>query len=167
MELKSRFRYGLIFKTCFVFIYFAMIIHFLTLGFSPASATEYDISGQLLIPSIGLNSNVTSLELSDDGLDTPDSIVGSFSLHKNKTLLIGHSSTVFKSLASVQNNDTLIFSSKPYRVIASIVKEKNSISMSQLLKSSPRDTLVLMTCAGEDLGNGDATHRLIVFATAI
>ncbi len=47
-----------------------------------------------------------------------------------------------------------------------IVKEKSMISMSELLKADDKETIVIMTCAGESLENGDATHRLIVTAVA-
>ena len=36
--------------------------------------------------------------------------------------------------------------------------------MNKILEASDKDTVVLMTCAGKDLGNGDASHRLIVTA---
>ena len=29
------------------------------------------------------------------------------------------------------------------------------------------DIIIIMTCAGQDLGNGDATHRLVITATRI
>ena len=36
--------------------------------------------------------------------------------------------------------------------------------MPKLLSASNEKTIVIMTCAGEDLGKGDATHRLILTA---
>ena len=36
--------------------------------------------------------------------------------------------------------------------------------MDEVLAPTEQNTLVIMTCAGEDLGGGDATHRLIVTA---
>lgn len=36
--------------------------------------------------------------------------------------------------------------------------------MSTLLTPTSQDTIILMTCAGTDLGNGDASHRLIITA---
>jgi sortase (surface protein transpeptidase) len=37
--------------------------------------------------------------------------------------------------------------------------------MMDLLKKEDREALVVMTCAGELLGGGEATHRLIVNAS--
>ena len=53
-----------------------------------------------------------------------------------------------------------------YHVKSIIVKDKGMISMSEVLKAEDQKTLVLMTCAGDYLNNGDATHRLIVTATS-
>ena len=37
-------------------------------------------------------------------------------------------------------------------------------SFIDVLQAESNDTIVLMTCAGQDLGNKDATHRLIITA---
>mgnify|MGYP003312839861 CR=1 FL=1 len=58
---------------------------------------------------------------------------------------------------------------KQYRKLCSGIdcdfEEKSMINMAEILQEEDKDTLVLMTCAGEDLGNGDSTHRLLVTAT--
>ena len=36
--------------------------------------------------------------------------------------------------------------------------------MGKILASTNRDSLVLMTCAGEDYGDGNYSHRLIINA---
>jgi sortase (surface protein transpeptidase) len=41
---------------------------------------------------------------------------------------------------------------------------KESIDMAEVLKRSPEKTIIIMTCAGEPIGNLDATHRLLVYA---
>ena len=48
------------------------------------------------------------------------------------------------------------------------IEDAQAIRVFAVLEASEeeKDTLVLMTCAGEDLGNGDSTHRLLVTATA-
>ena len=43
--------------------------------------------------------------------------------------------------------------------------EKADVDMNKMLAPAEKDTLVIMTCAGMDLGNGDATHRLVLTAT--
>ena len=133
-------------------------------GLQPAEAVKsYEISAELSIPSIDLTSDVTALQLEDHELKTPDTIVGSFSRAENKTLLIGHSSTVFQDLNKVKFGDRIVYNGE-YVVNKIEVLEKNDINMSNLLAAAEEDTIVIMTCAGADLGNGDATHRLIVTA---
>lgn len=135
--------------------------------FEPAEAKEYQISGNLSIPSIGLNSDVTNLTLENGELSTPTSIVGSFSRHKNSTLLIGHSNTVFSGLKNIRIGDIINYNDKPYRIYKSQITEKSNISMKELLSENETDTIILMTCFGEMYADGDASHRLIIFASSI
>ncbi len=164
MEIRKSFD----FRILFFLISFLTFVILLSLGLSPAEATaQYDISGSLFIPSIELSSDVASLTLDQNKLNTPDEIVGSFSNHDNKTLLIGHSSTVFNNLHDVTIGNVIIYNEHKYIVVDIDVLEKEAISMSKILKSEKENTLVLMTCAGEDYGNGDSSHRLILTATAL
>ena len=39
--------------------------------------------------------------------------------------------------------------------------------MTEILKREEKDTIVIMTCAGELLDGGDATHRFMVTAVAL
>ena len=161
MELKKRISP----KYIFIGLYFVAFLAFLIYGLQPAGAVQSEqISGKLEVPSIGLVSDVTNLELEDRKLNTPDNIVGSFSNHKNKTLLIGHSTTVFEGLKNVKLGDGLVYNDSSYNVIDVETIEKDQIKMSELLKSEENDTLVLMTCVGTLLGDGDSTHRLIITA---
>ena len=130
----------------------------------PVEAFGYNVDSKLLIPSIDLASDVTKLVLEDDELPTPDTIVGSFSSHKHKTLLIGHSSTVFRDLHNVNIGDEIVYGDAVYIITAYNVLEKSEVNMRQILSTSNRDSLILMTCSGEDYGNGDSSHRLIVSA---
>ena len=43
--------------------------------------------------------------------------------------------------------------------------EKDAIDMNELLAPEDKETLVIMTCAGTLLGDGDATHRILITAT--
>ena len=140
----------------------------MSIGLSPAEATaQLEISGDLFIPSINLSSDVASLPLEDNRLKTPDEIVGSFSNHKNKTLLIGHSSTIFHDLYKMTIGNLIVYNGHKYMVVNMDILDKQSISMSKILKAETEDTLVLMTCAGEDYGNGDSSHRLILTASVL
>lgn len=127
-------------------------------------AKQYNTSGHLIIPSINLESDVTALSLDNGNLPTPEAIVGSYSKAPHKTLLIGHSSTVFMNLSKVNIGDTMIYSGVTYEIISAHTLAKSEINMNRLLEETPRNTLVIMTCAGESLANGDATHRLILYA---
>ena len=147
--------------------YVAAFATYLILGFQPTSATHYEISGNLNIPSIGLNSDVTSLELKDHKLDTPNTIVGSYSANTNKVFLIGHSTTVFKNLEKIKVGNLVEYNGKKYRVTNTKTLAKEDINMKSLLASEDHNTLVIMTCAGEILANQDATHRFIVTALEI
>ena len=131
----------------------------------PAEATSYEVSARIFIPRIDLTSDVTMLALENHALKTPDTTIGGFSRAKNKTLLIGHSSSVFKNLNQLSVGDKIVYDLDGYEIIHSEIIPKDEVEMNELLKSEKVETLVLMTCAGEDLGNGDATERLIITAT--
>lgn len=163
MELRKSFSI----RGTLFFLYFSFLLIWLAVGLSPApvEATKYEISSELSVPSISLTSDVTSLKLKHGELETPDAIVGSFSWAKNKTFLIGHASTVFKNLKNVKIGDEIIYDYTTFVVQEIKTLKKAEISMNELLEESEVETLVVMTCAGESLPGGDATHRLIVTAT--
>lgn len=164
MELRKSFDY----KKILVVLYFVMAAVFLVVGFMPVGATaQYEISGELAIPVIGLKSGVATLELDNGRLNTPEDLVGSFSRRENKTLLIGHASTVFDKLKDVTIGNVIVYGGTEYTVVDAVLLEKEEIKMNKVLKTEKTDTLVLMTCAGEDLGNGDATHRFMLTAKVL
>lgn len=162
MELKKR----LSLRTVLIGLYVVVFGAYVIWGLQPAEAAQsYEISAELNIPSISLVSDVTTLQIEDHELKTPNNIVGSFSRAENKTLLIGHSSTVFQNLNKAQLDDEIIYNNNKYIVGNIEVLEKADVDMSKMLAPAEKDTLVIMTCTGTDLGNGDATHRLILTAT--
>ena len=160
MELKRR----LDFRKVLIVLYFVAFIAYLIVGLRPVDAKQYDIIAQLSIPSIELASDVAATQLQNGALETPDKIVGSFSNHENKTFLFGHSSTVFEKLNQVRIGDNIIYNGEHYKITTQEILPKEDIDMKELLAGTEKDTLVLMTCAGEDLPNSDATHRLIITA---
>lgn len=163
MELKKRLNI----KTVLMGLYAVFFMAYIIVGLNPAEAAQsYEISAELNIPSINLSSDVTALQLEDRELKTPDTIVGSFSRAENKTLLIGHSSTVFQNLNKVKLGEEIDYDNRMYIVQKIETLEKSGIDMSKLLARANKDTLIIMTCAGTDLDNGDATHRLIITAEA-
>ena len=153
------------------FVYFAAGFAFFYFGFQPTIsakdtyAKEAETANyELNIPAINLDIPVTKVGMTDNNLDVPEQIVGSYSVHENKTLLIGHSTTAFSGLNSLKIGDQIIYNSQTYAVASIEQKEKSSISMKEILKAEEKDTLVLMTCAGEQITKTDFSHRLIITA---
>ena len=91
-------------------------------------------------------------------------IVGSYGPNINKTLLVGHSSTVFEELDQLRVDQEINYNDSVYRVTEIKVLRKEEISMTEILSGASVDTIILMTCAGDSLPNQDATHRLIITA---
>lgn len=153
-------------KSFFMGLYVLFFAIYIIVGLQSAEATQnYEISDILNIPSINLSTDVADLKLENHKLETPNDIVGKFQRAKNKTLLIGHSSTVFKNLDELQIGEEVIFNNTKYYVHNSEIVEKAAIDMNELLAAAEKDTLVIMTCAGTEFDNGDATHRLIITAS--
>lgn len=162
MELKKRLNPRIVFFVIYFVAFFGYIIY----GLQPAEATgAYVVDDVLSIPSIGLNADVTNIHIEDGELKTPDTIVGSYSKNTNKTLLIGHSTGIFQDLDDVKIGDIIKYGDNEYKVTKYVYIEKDSIDMNELLASEDKETLVIMTCAGTLLGDGDATHRIILFAS--
>ena len=159
-----KLRKSLDLRIIFTFLYFASIFVYVAVGFLPADAAKYDIATNVVIPSIGLDADVATLHLEGDELLTPDFIVGRFTMAKHKTFLVGHASTVFRDLNQLEVGAEIWYDDSHYVVTDKVVREKSTINMMELLKETEKYTLVIMTCAGEDLGGGDATHRLIITA---
>ncbi|MDO5452026.1 MAG: class F sortase [Candidatus Saccharibacteria bacterium] len=161
MELKRRLDP----KTVFIGLYVVLFAIYIIVGLQPAGATNYPVSAELSIPAIELTSDVTSLQLENHALNTPDTIVGSYSQAEHKTLLIGHSTTVFEKLNEVELGDLIRFDDVDYRVTSINMVLKERIDMSEVLQGADKDTVIIMTCAGQLLDGGDATHRLMVTAS--
>ena len=160
MELRRK----LDFKATFVLFYCVCFVLFCYIFIRPAVASEYKIDSYLIIPKIDLSSGVTTLSMQNGKLDTPDDIIGSYSITSSKTLLIGHSTTVFDNLHNSNIGDVILYDKNSYTITSKSIMPKNEINMSKILESSARKTIILMTCAGELYEGGDASHRLIVSA---
>ncbi len=141
-----------------------MLPVFFWIGFQPIPVDAASLP-QLQIPSINLETPVTSVQLIDHQLEVPATIAGIYTQAENKLFILGHSSTVFKNLSSVQVGSTLSYDHKTYQIIKTTVVPKADISMRQILQAEAEETIIIMTCAGEPLPHQDATHRLIVTAT--
>ena len=161
VELKKR----LSLRTVLIGLYVVVFGVYVIWGLQPAEAAKsYEISTKLNIPSINLTTDVATLQLENRELKTPDAIVGSFSRADNKTLLIGHSTTVFQNLNNVKIGDEINYNNGIYVVKNIKVLEKANVDMSKILAPAEKQTLEIMTCIGDLLDGGDATHRLIITA---
>lgn len=139
---------------------------YLYFGFQPNIPADAASYPRLVIPEIQLDTPVEGLELEDRQLNVPDMIAGSYSSEPNKTLIVGHSSTVFENLDRLEIGQELTYDEKNYEIIYLEVLAKEKISMRKVLAGADEDTIILMTCAGKSLPNQDATHRLIITARA-
>ncbi len=151
-------------KAVITAIYAVFFSVYLYIGFQPAEAVSYESSGILSIPSINLTSEVAKLELTDHQLVTPQTIPGSYYKWKSKVLIIGHSPTIFTDLESVKIGEKIEYKDEKYIIYDIKTLPKEAVDMEEILKQSPQKTIISMTCAGEPIGNLDATHRLLVYA---
>lgn len=147
--------------------FMVMLPVYLFIGVQPAISINHADWPELSIASVHLTTPVEPLELVDHQLTAPDRIAGSYSQHENKTLLIGHSSSIFNNLNQLQNGQEIVYNGTTYITRSIETVPKAEIDMADLLSASEVPTLVLMTCAGEPLPNQDATHRLTVIAEQI
>ena len=173
---RSRFSKEVKIKLGIFAIYLVAALAFIYFGLQPATTPEEVYAKEaesaittLTIPTNSQDSqNLPVKKISKIGkdLEVPEQIVGTYSTNENKTLLIGHSSTAFKNLKELQQDNKIIYNGKEYTVATIEEKPKQDISMKELLKSEERDTIILMTCSGEKIANSeDYTHRLIITAS--
>ncbi len=145
--------------------FFAVMLPiYIFIGMQPASSINTEGLPTLVVPSIGLETPVSTLELTNQELIAPANIAGSYASAENKFFIIGHSSTVFRKLDRAEVGDVVDYDGAKYRIDKREILEKAQINMYDILAPSETPTLVIMTCAGENLPNQDATHRLILTA---
>ena len=160
-------------KIAILLFYMLAIPIYVAIGLQPShtsmaeTLTTENASGFLIINSIGLSTPVSDVQLRDHTLISPEYTAGSFSAHDHKTLLIGHSSTVFERLKDVKLSDIVDYNEHSYRITNIETREKDKISMTKILEESKVETLVLMTCTGKSIGANDYSHRLILTAEAV
>ena len=147
-------------------VFFVILGLYLAVGLTPVRAAEAEAATEITVPKIGLTTGVALLSMENGKLNTPDEMVGSYSRANNKTFLVGHSVGVFRDLGELELGDEIYYDLVNYVVVNIEILEKNSISMNKLLAPADVDTIVIMTCAGELTGTGDASHRLIITAEA-
>lgn len=101
-------------------------------------------------------------------------------IYKTNKLVYGHNSgALLGSLANRYVGEEFMITeggvAYNYRVADIVVYEKtadgylngNARLMGTIMRTAMGHSIALMTCAGQMLGGGDATHRLVVYADAI
>lgn len=151
-------------KLFLTFAYLLIVPIYIIVGLQPAIAADPASDQALIIPSLNLRSPVQKLTRVGNTLPTPNYLPGSYREQPNKTLLIGHSTTIFQNLHQLQTGAQITFADQTYRVTRIVTTPKQLISMLSILAAAKRPTLILMTCAGDPLGHQDYTHRLIITA---
>lgn len=146
--------------------YFAVIAGFTTYIFMPKSA-DASSEERLFIPTIGLVARVKDIDRTGNQLIAPDEIAGAYQPTIHKTVIIGHSSTIFKDLKNIKNDDTFTFDNRSYKVKTTEVMRKSSVDMADIVSETSKNTIIMMTCSGEPLGGQDYTHRLIITAEEV
>lgn len=142
---------------------------YIIIGLQPATAADpnefnYDT---LSAASINLSAPVKPLTLnSEHRLIAPDTIAGAYSNHINKTLIIGHSTTVFANLYAASIGDRINYADSEYAITDMSYQKVEEINMSDILASAERPTIILMTCAGEP-SDDKYPERLIITAEAL
>ncbi len=153
--------------------YFLAAFAFITIGLQPVKssaavyATEAETATSLLsIDAISLHAPVKKVVLSGKTLEVPEQIAGAYSVYENKTLIMGHSSTIFTRLHELKLGDKISYNGKEYTIRNIEEKQKQDIVMKDILRAEEKDTLILMTCSGDKIEGtaSDHTHRLILTA---
>ncbi len=137
-------------------------------GYAAASNTQPSYSGAgLSIPSLGIATSVSASTLSGNELSVPSSSVSSYG-----TLLMGHSSGVFRNLPAASVGQEIIYNGQTYIInkvklnlpVAQDRKSVGNYSMYVLTNYGPGN-IVLMTCAGSYQPGFGYTARTLVFAS--
>ena len=147
-------------------LYFAIVAGFTAYVFMP-KAVDASSEERLFMPSIGLIAHVKDIEKTGNQLIAPDTIAGAYQPTIHKTVIIGHSSTIFKDLKNIDDEAEFTFDNVKYKVKTIEIIEKRYVNMDEIVSETPVKTVVLMTCYGEPLGGQDFTHRLVITAEEV
>ncbi len=154
------------FSIFFGILYFAVVAGFTAYVFMP-KAVDASSEERLFMPSIGLVAQVKDIKRQGNQLIAPDTIAGAYQPTNHKTVIIGHSSTIFKDLKNVHDNDTFTFDNQKYQIKNIEIIEKKFVNMEEVVRETKIKTVILMTCYGEPLGGQDFTHRLVITAEEV
>ena len=152
----------------------------------PESSTHNHIATKAEAPANSITIAGRTIEIIDVSSTAVDA-----GNHVNRTgkFLYGHnSSTVFGGLKNLSTGSTFTVKTagitKTYKVMNKVtyikdqtskqlkLEGKNTVYTASVMNAYDRDKgiyydLSIMTCAGQSLGGGDATHRLVIFANEV
>ena len=165
----------------------ARVLFFISLlAFSPLYANAAQISSvsiqaadkplYLYIPSISLMANVQDVGIDKKGnMDVPPEKSSNVGWYKYGTLpgntgtavFDAHNTAAFKKLKDVPIGEEIyVFTSSgkwlKFKVSKAKTYSMKTLTPSTLFAQTNKKQINLITCAGTLLGNGEATHRLIV-----
>ena len=147
-------------------LYFLVTAGFTAYLFAPKAA-DASSEERLFMPSIGLIAQVKDIERTGSKLIAPEKIAGAYKPTNHKTVIIGHSTTVFKDLKNIKDDSEFTFDHKKYKITDIEIVEKRFVNMEEIVSETEKYTVVLMTCYGESLGGQDYSHRLVITAEEI
>jgi LPXTG-site transpeptidase (sortase) family protein len=147
-------------------LYVALAITYFAVGLMPARAEdELTAVGTLSIGSINMEqAEVVETKAKGKQLIIPDEKIAIYSTHKSKLLLMAHSETAFRDINRLNIGDEIIYNGEKYEVLSMKYEQIEDIKMSEILKAEEKKTIVLMTCAGKEMDDGNFSERLIIEA---
>lgn len=151
------------FRALFLVACFLLPAFYTYQGLKPFSADAV-AKERLFVPSINLSAPVRDVAKTGATIEVPEVIAGAYSEKPNKTLLIGHSNTVFQGLKHLKTGTDIVFDGQIYQIKTIETKTKSEIDMSKILAAAEQPTIILMTCTGQHIKDHDYTHRLIITA---
>jgi sortase (surface protein transpeptidase) len=145
------------------------------------SAPTTDAPAFVYIPSISLFSSVLGVGVNEKGnMDVPSGLTNDVGWYKYGTLpgdtgtavLDAHNTAAFKFLHLVPpGGDIYILTTRGhmmhFKVTKAVTYSMEVLKPQTLFAYTDKKQINLITCAGTLLGNGEATHRLIVSAELV
>ena len=146
-----------------------------------SSVVSADSPMYLYIPSINLFSNMQGVGIDKKGnMDVPSGKTNNVGWYEYGTMpgntgtavLDAHNTAAFKNLKNVPVGSDIYILTQKGKIMHFVVREAQVYSMktlkpSTLFAQAGHPQINLITCAGKNLGGGDATHRLIVSAQLV
>lgn len=145
---------------------------------APIKAIDHGVPTWIYVPSIGLSSPIKGVGIDKKGnMDVPSGKTSDVGWYKHGTLpgntgtavLDAHVTAAFKDLEDIKIGESIYIYTSTGKILRFVTKkaktyEAKTTDPRVLFAPSKSPDLNLITCAGTLLGDGEATHRLIVTA---